>query len=57
MGIFNTFSSKRRKSTQIKGKGEINNRQQGAKITPNRRVLFKKFNYQFRYRALKSVAS
>lgn len=57
MGIINTFSSKRRESTSTKGKGEINNRRQGPEITPNRKVLFKKFNYQFRFRPLESVAS
>lgn len=57
MGIINTFSSKRRESTTTKGKGEINNRRQGPEITPNRKVLFKKFNYQFRFRPLESVAS
>jgi len=56
MGINSNFSTDKvldKGTTKIR---LINNRPSGRKITPNRRILFKKFNYEFR-RVVESVAS
>lgn len=53
MGVINRLISKDGSLSEQ----HINNRNRGHRISANRKVLFKQFNYEFRFKKYEPVAS